>query len=299
MSPEAAWIVRQMLLEGGEKRHWQGKEIPIFWKTGTSNGFRDAWTAGAVGPYIAITWVGNFSGRAHPWLQGAMVAHPLFMEICSAVLQNPSTKISDQDLVDLARIPAGVTQEKVCQSTGDFAKDSNGVKRCDVTHQAWFIPGISPIRDTGIYQEILINRRSGLQACRRGNGVKRVYYEVWPSMYQQFFLASGIQKPRLPDWEPSCRRQQKSHYDAPIILSPRAGLTYITGTASKQKASIVLQGSASQESHTLYWFINDGFLGAAPVGKSPLWEAAPGLYTVTCVDDQGRKSTRKVQVRQP
>src|SRR5690606_31660923 len=34
----------------------------VAWKTGTSWGFRDAWTAGVFGPYVLVVWVGNFDG---------------------------------------------------------------------------------------------------------------------------------------------------------------------------------------------------------------------------------------------
>ena len=42
----------------------------IAWKTGTSWGFRDAWTAGVFGRHVLVVWVGNFDGTSTPALVG-------------------------------------------------------------------------------------------------------------------------------------------------------------------------------------------------------------------------------------
>ena len=70
LSPEASFIVRQMLLKNprptgvgtpimpeGARKHW-----PIAWKTGTSWGFHDAWSIGLIGDYLLGVWIGNFNG---------------------------------------------------------------------------------------------------------------------------------------------------------------------------------------------------------------------------------------------
>src|ERR1039457_1962072 len=72
LSPEASFITLDMLRlnprpdEDGTqpvRSRW-----PVAWKTGTSWGFRDAWSAGVVGPYILVVWIGEFSGRGNPSL---------------------------------------------------------------------------------------------------------------------------------------------------------------------------------------------------------------------------------------
>ena len=69
--------------------------VPLRFKTGTSNGFRDAWTAGVVGPYVLVVWVGNFDNTPNPLLVGGDVAAPLFTDItqvgvrCRAVWMIP------------------------------------------------------------------------------------------------------------------------------------------------------------------------------------------------------------------
>ena len=64
----------------------QGR-LPALFKTGTSNGYRDAWTAGIFGPYVLVVWVGNFDNSSHPLLIGATAAKPLFLEIARGLAQ--------------------------------------------------------------------------------------------------------------------------------------------------------------------------------------------------------------------
>ncbi len=59
--------------------------VPVAWKTGTSWGFRDAWTAGVFGPYVLVVWVGNFDGSGNPAFVGVQAAAPLFFRIVDAI----------------------------------------------------------------------------------------------------------------------------------------------------------------------------------------------------------------------
>src|SRR5437764_15007133 len=63
----------------------QPVRLPVYWKTGTSWAFRDAWTAGIFGPYVLVVWVGNFDGSGNPAFVGADAAAPLFFQIVDAV----------------------------------------------------------------------------------------------------------------------------------------------------------------------------------------------------------------------
>ena len=299
LSPESAWIVRRMLAEGGEALKVEGVSVPLLWKTGTSNGFRDAWTAGYAGRYIIVVWLGNFNGRPDPWLQGALVAQPVFRSAAVRLLTDREFAMSAQDVKRFDEQPAGVRSEPVCHSTGDLATDAQGRVRCTDTVGAWFIPGVSPIRDTGFLKEILVDEATGLRACEEGDGVRRVFVESWPSEYQQRFLEAGIVKTPIPDWKPECRPEGAVSGTPPAILSPRAGTRYYTGTAGPKQAGIVLRASLAPDAKIVYWFADDRFIGASDAGGSVVWQPEPGSHRVSAVDDLGRRSHRTVTVRQP
>src|SRR5207244_5580669 len=89
LSPEASFVTLDMLRRNPRpdddgtipvRARW-----PIAWKTGTSWGFRDAWSAGVVGPYVLIVWIGNFGGEGNPAFIGVDAAAPLFFRIADAL----------------------------------------------------------------------------------------------------------------------------------------------------------------------------------------------------------------------
>lgn len=71
------------LVRPGSERGWQrlssGRKIA--WKTGTSYGFRDAWTIGFDGRFTVGVWVGNEDGESREGLTGVEKAAPVFFEI--------------------------------------------------------------------------------------------------------------------------------------------------------------------------------------------------------------------------
>ena len=62
LSPQARFLVLDMM-RGGEGL--PGSDHSVAWKTGTSHGFRDAWSVGVRGDYVLVVWLGNFNGRGN------------------------------------------------------------------------------------------------------------------------------------------------------------------------------------------------------------------------------------------
>ena len=73
LSPEAAFITLDMLRRNPRPDEDGAPPLrsrwPVAWKTGTSWGFRDAWSAGVVGPYVLVVWIGDFTGKGNPSLR--------------------------------------------------------------------------------------------------------------------------------------------------------------------------------------------------------------------------------------
>lgn len=84
LSPEAAFLTLNMLSQNAAAddtatRFSKRKTAyPVSWKTGTSYGFKDAWSAGVVGPYVVVVWIGNFDGTPNNAFVGRDMAAPLF-----------------------------------------------------------------------------------------------------------------------------------------------------------------------------------------------------------------------------
>jgi len=79
LSPVASWYVADILRGAPAPRHARTGEIAF--KTGTSYGHRDAWSAGFRGRYTVAVWVGRPDGTATPGLTGRGAAAPLLFDI--------------------------------------------------------------------------------------------------------------------------------------------------------------------------------------------------------------------------
>jgi penicillin-binding protein 1C len=78
MEPVAAWYVSNVLL--GTPPPENGVAGRIAFKTGTSYGYRDAWSVGFDGRYTIGVWVGRPDGAPVPGLIGRSVAAPILFD---------------------------------------------------------------------------------------------------------------------------------------------------------------------------------------------------------------------------
>ena len=99
LDPRAAWQVADMLAgvappEGASQRG-------IAYKTGTSYGYRDAWSVGFDGRHVLGVWVGRPDGAAVPGLSGYATAAPILFDAFAR---------SGIGVAALPRPPAGATR---------------------------------------------------------------------------------------------------------------------------------------------------------------------------------------------
>ena len=78
LTPAASWQVSDIL--AGVEPPMGAKARRIGFKTGTSYGYRDAWTAGFDGRHVLAVWVGRADNGAVPGLTGIKAAAPILFE---------------------------------------------------------------------------------------------------------------------------------------------------------------------------------------------------------------------------
>ena len=291
LSPESAFVTLSMLEEESPERTVRsrnGAVLPLRLKTGTSNGFRDAWTCGIVGPYVLIVWIGNFDNSPNPLLVGGGTAAPLFVDIA----RNIAAVESLRDSLGTPRPGLNVLKTEVCSDTGDL-----DTSMCPDHALTWYIPGVSPLRPSGVYRYIHVDKKSGLRACHPEAGkTERVIWEFWPSDLADSFARAGLIKPAPPPFEPECRRQALPSGRPPKIQQPKEGLTYYASLANGGVADIALMAHADAGAGLLHWFVNGRHVGDAAPGRALVWQAGPGMLHVLVVDDAKRAAGRTVMV---
>lgn len=264
------------------------RRVPMYWKTGTSNGYRDAWTAGIFGPYVLVVWAGNFDNTPNPHLVGITATAPLFWEIADALYTIEG--FDDTAMRGLHKL--NIKRIKVCSQTGDTV-----TTLCPDTGETYFIPGVSPIADSGVYREILIDMASGKRACvDRPGTTKRVVWEFWPTDLQQGFRQAGIAKPAPPPFLEECGAGATLWGSGPEILSPKEGVSYHRSLRHPQQTVIALRASGEADATHFFWFVGDEFIGKSLPGEPLIWVPPAGKSTLRVVDNFGRSSRRALTV---
>ena len=288
LSVEAAFMVRSILADAPRPDGLARTAQPVMWKTGTSWGFRDAWTAGIFGSYVLVVWVGNFDGSSNPAFVGVQAAAPLFFRIADAVRQTQGPAV-DRWL----QPPPGVLQVEVCAASGDLPNAD-----CPRRGRAWFIPGKSPIRLSTVHRRVAVDVRNGQRACEGTPQafVRHEVFEFWPSDIQRLFTLAGMPRRRPP--ENDCAGRLAGAQEVPpLITSPMAGATYQLRASHGDADLLQLNATADAGVQALYWFADGGFIGAGRPSVALPWRPAhAGEITVSVVDDQGNSATRAVRV---
>jgi penicillin-binding protein 1C len=97
MEPVAAWYVSHVLV--GTPPPENGVPGRVAFKTGTSYGYRDAWSVGFDGRYTIGVWVGRPDGAPVPGLVGRVAAAPVLFDAFARLPTPPAA---------LPRAPSGV-----------------------------------------------------------------------------------------------------------------------------------------------------------------------------------------------
>jgi penicillin-binding protein 1C len=289
LSPEAAFLTLEMLgnvprpeMNCGDGAH----SAPVYWKTGTSHGFRDAWSIAVFDHYVLGVWIGNFDGRANPAFIGRTAAAPLLFQIIDTLRATwPEPSVPHQP-------PAGANLKRV-----EFCALSGDLPNAFCTHRAegWFIPGVSPIKTCDVHREVLVDVPSGLRvAIDDGtHPVKREVYEFWPTEFLTIFEQAGIPRRVPPPFLPNNGSELTGRGgQKPVIVSPNNKEILLASAKT-----IPLRARADADVRAIFWFAGKQFVGKAAPNEVVEWHAAAGDYDITALDDHGRSGAHSIIVR--
>ncbi len=273
LSQEASFLTLDMLRSTPYPYKPQ-EQVPVYWKTGTSSGYRDAWSVGIFGPYVLAVWLGDFDNKAHTAFIGAKSAAPLFFSLIDAISKEIG---SLPDLVTPAP-DMNLTKVMVCEASGALPNP-----HCPNLASTWFIPGKSPIAKDTLHREVADkNLQTSVQACR-------------PPDILQIYSETGLphRMPLQGSYEISCLECYEG--EAPRIISPKQDVVYALRRPKKEN-TILFSAAAGADVNTLYWFLNETFIGKTSRSQPLAWQASSGKFSVRVIDDRGRSTSQQLVV---
>ncbi|QIG05515.1 peptidoglycan glycosyltransferase PbpC [Proteus sp. ZN5] len=289
MSQGAAWIIRRIL--AGEARPRPDSAIssvvPLAWKTGTSYGYRDAWSIGVNARYTIGVWVGRPDGTPVAGQFGFATAVPIMNQV-NNLLTGYFYQNKQRPPTDLR--PNSVTAATICWPTGKALpkEDSN----CRVSRRSWILDNTIPptlLNDSqegilGINEKIWLDNE-GKRTGPNCPNAELKDIALWPIALEAWLPEKERRAKRLPPISETCPPIKEdiiplfiSGIRAGDLLRPLPGETNLEITVSTQG------GSGMQ-----WWFLNGEQIGKTENGEifSYLLEKR-GKYQLSVLDLSGQ-----------
>ena len=240
------------------------------WKTGTSYGFRDAWAVGMTPAYTIGVWAGNADGHGVPGLTGAHTAGPVLFDILN-LLPYSEEWFSEPDRSFVANAP----QDDNCHSERSeesiitaVCQDSGMLASPDCPKTEMLIPAAGldsepcPYHSTGEF--------------------------VLPPAMEWYY------KPYHPEYTGATRRGAGT---AVQFIYPQAGAVLsIPRQLSGEREGIVFRVAHHRNDATLWWHLDNTYVGETRFRHELLLAPVPGKHTLTVVDGEGNTAVVRFSV---
>lgn len=301
LSPGAAWITRRIL--SGQARpdrdpHAELVQRPqLAWKTGTSYGFRDAWSIG-VGPrYLIGVWIGRPDGTPVPGQFGLASAAPLMLQVHD-VLSNRDSQRGIR--VPVPAVPATVGVAAICWPLGQPLARSD--PNCRRQRFAWTLDGTTPPTlmaadqplSVGLQERVWVNPQ-GLRVDAGCAGAQLREVALWPAPLEPWLSRAERRDARLPALDSSCPPQVPATAPPLSIVGVRPGDQLRRPATSREVLQVDV--SALGGDGTRWWFLN-----GAPIGESAGQDVLKarldnaGQYELSVLDASGQTARLMFQV---
>jgi penicillin-binding protein 1C len=256
-----SWMVSD-ILGGGERSkdaigHIADAKLPQFaWKTGTSSGFRDAWTVAWNPEYVIAVWFGNKRGQRGPDARiGKKIAAPVTFEIARTLY--PSGEGPG------FRRPSSVVNREVCATSGR---------------------ALGPFCDRRITGHALKECTSYTTCPVHVRTAENTIAIKWPREVEEYLTSQ--QKGPV---QPSATESELK------ILQPYTDSTFrlVDGMANQQ---VVFKISGATPGEPVYWFRNDILEGTSAGVIPFFWKPERGTHRFTCATLSGAAASAVITI---
>jgi penicillin-binding protein 1C len=259
-------------------------------KTGTSEGFRDAWCIAWSDRYLVGVWTGNTDNTPTKTLSGYEGAAPIAKAIMMRLNPEKTGGLSDNEFAP----PPGYIPVRICCLSGKLADTFT-----PYTTTEYFKPGTEPREYSAVRQKIAIDKRNGLLACDEcgRNNIQYRRFTLLPQEFTEWAEAQGLEVPPR-HYSPFCAGQQQTAGSYAITISaPRTGSRlFLDPEMPPGKSVLTLACKVSPAPGTVLWIIDDKeFVNADPPYRIN-WQMRVGMHTFQAVVPETKSKSGVVRV---
>ncbi len=287
LSPGACWLTLEAMLEvsrPGAEGAWKNfaTSRQIAWKTGTSYGHRDGWAVGVTPRYAVGVWVGNADGEGRPGLTGLTAAAPILFELFGLLDTGEWFATPEANLVEIA----------VCSKSGHRAGP-----HCAETQT---VPIIPPGLRSGrcpycrvIHCDATLRWRVHSE-CDRVAAIKPLKRFVLPPAMEFYYKKKHSDYRPLPPYRRDCLEAMATFNtkSLTLIYPGHNGSIYVPIELDGHLGRTVFEAAHRDPGVTVYWHLDDRYLGATRELHQMALAPEPGRHSITVVDENGERAQR-------
>ncbi|MBI3510061.1 MAG: penicillin-binding protein 1C [Bacteroidetes bacterium] len=253
----------------------------IAWKTGTSFGFRDGWAIGVTPKYVVAVWVGNADGEGRPGLIGVQTAAPILFDIFSDLRSPGWFKRPDNDMVKV----------NICKESGYRAGDL-----CDAEEQ-WIPKSGLKSGPCPYHRMIHLDASGKFQVTSDCEEVSKMQHAPWfvlPPAMEYYYKTKNPSYKTLPPFKDGCGGVTVNSMD--FVYPRQETQLYIPTELDGRPGKVVFEIAHRKSGMTVYWHLDDQYMGMTKDIHQFAMNPDPGAHTVTCVDENGESISMKFEV---
>jgi len=223
---------------------------PVAVKTGTSQGYRDAWAIGWSDEYLVGVWVGHHDNLSMKQVSGYGHAAPIVKKIFEILHPNRKEGLDDRGFPP----PEGYIQVPICRLTGRLADRNTPYVSLD-----YFKVGTEPTEYSNVVKYVAIDKRNNLLAPT-GCPKKFVVYKkfvVLDPIFKDWAASQGLNTPPV-EYSPAGGYEKKpDEYEVEITYPNANSRFYIDPEMPEGEAIITINCNVVPSSKEVLWFVNE------------------------------------------
>lgn len=277
----AAWLTLQALTNVNRPEELNWDFVPsvrrVAWKTGTSYGFRDAWSVGVTPKYLVAVWTGNASGEGRPGLTGARTSAEVMFDLFNIL---PVTRWFEMPYGELAEVA-------VCRESGQL----KGMYCPENSIDTLLVPAKGLQGAVCSYHRRIHLSEDGqyrvYEQCAGDRGIRSVSWFQLPPSWEWYYKQRHPDYRSLPPFSPECASGNLSDAVMQFIYPYPGAVLRITRQMDGSRGKAVFELAHRNPSARVFWHLGTDYLGETSSIHQMELSPDPGEYILTVVDENG------------
>lgn len=254
---------------------------PIAWKTGTSFGFRDGWAIGITNNHVIGVWMGNADGEGRPGLTGTQAAAPLLFQLVTLLPGEISFDLSYGSPQRICK-QSGMRSSAICNQTYSLATPEfmESTQACTFHHT------------------LHLNATETLQvnsSCYEVSQIKNTPWFVLPPIQSWYYQKYHTSFKKIPPFADDCNGNEQPN-SIELIYPRQFSKVYIPLEQDGIQGFAIFQAAHQNKNTTLYWHLDDSYLGLTKDLHQMKIESTEGVHKLTLVDDLGNEIEQRFEI---